>query len=153
MLCRQFFLASGSRQFVRGSVRSLSGSGSSDNVKIEYGDNGVSHLILNRHDGKNSFSKAMLEEFNRAVSSLQESKTTNVVVVSSGVPKVFCAGADLKERATMPESEVPEFVARLRSAFSALEALPMPTIAAIEGVALGGGLVSKIFSLNNGSSF
>ena len=75
-------------------------------IQLDIGTNGVANLVLNRHDGKNSFSKAMLEDFNQAVASLHVSSKTNVVIISSGVPKVFCAGADLKERATMPESEV-----------------------------------------------
>lgn len=63
-----------------------------------------------------------------------------VLILHSTVAKVFCAGADLKERATMPQSEVAPFVGRLRSSFTAVEQLPFPTIAAIEGAALGGGL-------------
>ncbi|KAE9584086.1 putative methylglutaconyl-CoA hydratase (mitochondrion) [Lupinus albus] len=65
---------------------------------------------------------------------------TNVAIISSSVPGVFCAGADLKERRTMNESEVKDFVNSLRSTFSFLEAVRVPTIAVIEGVALGGGL-------------
>jgi len=66
--------------------------------------------------------------------------SVRVVVVNSTVERVFCAGADLKERALMPEAEVSGFVHGLRSAFSDLESLPMPTIAAVDGAALGGGL-------------
>ena len=52
----------------------------------------------------------------------------------------FCAGADLKERAQMTNEEVSAFVQKLRHSVSELAALPMPTIAAIDGAALGGGL-------------
>ncbi|KAL9270172.1 putative enoyl-CoA hydratase 2, mitochondrial [Drosera capensis] len=51
-----------------------------------------------------------------------------------------CAGADLKERKTMSPSEVRYFVNNLRFAFTTLEELSIPTIAVIEGAALGGGL-------------
>jgi methylglutaconyl-CoA hydratase len=85
----------------------------------------------------------MLSEFVRGVESVQraaEVKAVNVLIVSSSVPNVFSAGADLKERQGMAESEVAGFVDSLRQAFTLLENLSVPTIAAIEGAALGGGL-------------
>ena len=51
----------------------------------------------------------------------------------------FSKGADLKERRAMGEDEVVAFVKRLRASFLALQRLPVPTIAAVGGVALGGG--------------
>jgi methylglutaconyl-CoA hydratase len=124
-------------------VRSLSTavvSGEDKNVIVELLDNGVATLALNRHKGKNSLSKAMIEEFKSAVSDLSNNKYVKVVVVKSNVEKVFCAGADLKERLTMSDDEVGPFVEKLRNAFDGVARLPMPTIAAIDGVALGGGL-------------
>ncbi|KAG8998863.1 hypothetical protein FRB93_013430 [Tulasnella sp. JGI-2019a] len=64
----------------------------------------------------------------------------NVLIVRSSQPGSFCAGADLVERRSMSKPEVNKFLADLRAAFSLLEDLPMPTIAAIDGPALGGGL-------------
>ncbi|PSS35410.1 hypothetical protein PHLCEN_2v1565 [Hermanssonia centrifuga] len=52
----------------------------------------------------------------------------------------FCAGADLAERRTMSQAQVDKFLLDLRGALGKLESLPMPTIAAIDGPALGGGL-------------
>lgn len=109
-------------------------------VAIERPSEGVAHLILQRHEGKNAFSADMIKEFNTAVSTLAAAKDINCVVVRSGVERVFCAGADLKERLVMPEDAVAPFVATLRAAFDGVAQLPMPTIAAIDGVALGGGL-------------
>jgi methylglutaconyl-CoA hydratase len=63
-----------------------------------------------------------------------------VIILRSAVDKCFSAGADLKERAEMKEEEVAPFVDRLRSTFSSLEnQVAVPTIAAIDGHALGGG--------------
>ena len=53
---------------------------------------------------------------------------------------VFCAGADLKERAKMTEADVPKFVAIARNLFNEFSKVSIPTIAAIDGAALGGGL-------------
>lgn len=59
------------------------------------------------------------------------------VVFTSGVPKVFCAGADLKERAAMSLNEAEDFVCRLRKLMDSVANIPAPTIAAAEGEAPG----------------
>jgi len=101
---------------------------------------GVTIVTLDRPAARNSLGKNLLGELQDAVAALHHDRETRVVIFNSAVEKVFCAGADLKERATMPEEEVGPFVERLRATFTAIEQLPMPTIAAIEGAALGGGL-------------
>lgn len=63
-----------------------------------------------------------------------------MLVVGSVKTGAFCAGADLIERKTMTQDQVSKFLSDLRLAFSTLESLPVPTIAAIDGPALGGGL-------------
>lgn len=63
-----------------------------------------------------------------------------VLVLRSATPGSFCAGADLSERRTMSQGQVNKFLVDLRAALGKLEALPVPTIAAIDGPALGGGL-------------
>ena len=61
------------------------------------------------------------------------------VILRSGTPGMFCAGADLKERKTMNEDEVKTFVRKLRSTFTMLETMECQTISVIDGPALGGG--------------
>lgn len=65
---------------------------------------------------------------------------TRVLIVRSTTPGSFCAGADLAERRTMTHVQVTKFLTDLRLTLSKLENMPMPTIAAIDGPALGGGL-------------
>ena len=71
---------------------------------------------------------------------LLERFSVNVLIVNSANPGSFCAGADLAERRTMSQIQVTKFLSDLRAVFGKLENLPVPTIAAIDGPALGGGL-------------
>jgi methylglutaconyl-CoA hydratase len=107
---------------------------------LEGEDAGIATLTLNRPAAKNALGTAMMAEFRTALDSLRFNPDVRAVVLRSSIPKVFCAGADLKERATMTRAEVSSFVHSLRCSLSDLAMLPMPVIGAIEGAALGGGL-------------
>lgn len=111
---------------------------------LEQEDTGISTITLNRPNSKNALGTAMLREFVSTIAALRFNPDTRVVILRSSVPRVFCAGADLKERATMTRAEVAAFVYGLRNAFTDLSTLPMPVIGAIEGAALGGGLELSI---------
>nr|ACN26354.1 unknown [Zea mays] len=63
----------------------------------------------------------MLQGLRSAIQEVEADTAANVVLVTSSVPKVFCAGADLKERRLMGPSEVRDFVNSLRSTFSSFE--------------------------------
>jgi methylglutaconyl-CoA hydratase len=104
------------------------------------GDEGIVLLGLERPEAKNALGRNLLAELESALAALREEPSARVVVLHSLVPGVFCAGADLKERAAMTPDQVEAFVKRLRAAFTAVEELPMPVLAAVEGAALGGGL-------------
>lgn len=103
-------------------------------------DEGLVLLGLNRPHAKNALGRQLLGELETVLRSLGEDPSVRVVMIHSLVPGVFCAGADLKERAGMSPEEASAFVARLRAAFTAVERLPMPVIGVVEGAALGGGL-------------
>ena len=103
-------------------------------------DSGIVLLGLERPLAKNALGRQLVKEMEEAIATLKEDLSIRVVVLHSLVPGVFCAGADLKERADMGQEEATDFVQRLRTTFRAVERLPMPTIAAIDGAALGGGL-------------
>lgn len=116
---------------------------SSDEIVVENltGErSGIAVLGFNRPRAKNAIGRVFLEQLEATLDRLKYDDSLRVLIVRSLVPGVFCAGADLKERAAMPLREVAPFVARLRGATVALEELPVPTIAALDGAALGGGL-------------
>lgn len=79
------------------------------------------------------------ESTNGIESERRDAAGCRCVVLTSFSDRVFSAGADLKERATMTEDEAADFVTVLRSTMERFASLPMPVIAAIEGVAVGGG--------------
>ncbi|XP_059442695.1 probable enoyl-CoA hydratase 2, mitochondrial isoform X1 [Corylus avellana] len=108
--------------------------------RLSDSDSGIVEVRLERPGAKNAIGKDMLRGLQETFEAIERDSSANVVLISSSVPRVFCAGADLKERKTMNPSEVHLFVNSLRATFSFLEALRLPTIAVIEGAALGGGL-------------
>ncbi|WP_026853165.1 enoyl-CoA hydratase-related protein [Geothrix fermentans] len=103
-------------------------------------DGGIVLLGLDRPAAKNALGRQLMTEFRQALADLRSDPAARVLVVHSLVPGVFCAGADLKERAGMSQAEAATFVQGLRDAFTELEDLPMPVLAALEGAAFGGGL-------------
>ncbi|KAL0361533.1 UNVERIFIED_CONTAM: putative enoyl-CoA hydratase 2, mitochondrial [Sesamum radiatum] len=125
------------------SIRTLLLQSASESVKLQQltdSDSGILEVNLERPATKNAIGKDMLRGLQYAFEAVNKDAAAKVLMICSSVPKVFCAGADLKERKTMSPSEVQNFVHSLRSTFSYLEELYIPTIAVIEGAALGGGL-------------
>jgi enoyl-CoA hydratase/carnithine racemase len=100
---------------------------------------GIAVLTLNRPKVMNSFSVALLHSLKEQVDALKFDNNVRVVIITGAGQKAFCAGADLKERATFDELQVKEFIFTIRNLFTAIEYLNKPVIAAINGVALGGG--------------
>lgn len=122
---------------------SVSDAGVTPDVVIERltGDQeGIVTLTLDRPEAKNALGQRMVKEFNEALDALRFDASARVLILQSNVPRVFCAGADLKERLQMSQQEAAAATFGFRSLFTQLEKMPMPTIAAIEGAALGGGL-------------
>ncbi|XP_042057009.1 probable enoyl-CoA hydratase 2, mitochondrial isoform X2 [Salvia splendens] len=116
------------------SARTLLVQSVSESVKLQKladSDSGIWEVNLERPSSKNAIGRDMLRGLRHTLESVNRDQTAKVLMISSSVPK---------ERKTMSPSEVRDFVNSLRSTFSYLEALCIPTIAVIEGAALGGGL-------------
>ncbi len=99
----------------------------------------IATVQLNNPQRYNAFSRQVIEELQDAARQLAVARDVRAVIVHGGEAKAFCSGADLKERQTMNETQVFEIVHLLRETLNLVARLPMPTIAAIHGMAFGGG--------------
>lgn len=100
----------------------------------------VAIITLNRPRAANALSLQMLQELNHYFQDLSFDDSVRTLIITGAGDKVFCAGADLKERAGMDPVQVKKTVALIRKTVEAVEKLPQPVIAAMNGSALGGGL-------------
>ena len=111
----------------------------SDNVLLVEQADGVATLTLNRPDVMNSLNFPLLHAIRDQIESFRFKPDVRVVIITAAGEKAFCAGADLKERATLPPERVKEFIFTIRNLFTSIEQLNKAVIAAVNGVALGGG--------------
>jgi len=111
-------------------------------VKVERltnNDKGIAIIGLNRPWSKNAINKYMVDQLSNAFKQMYNDNDIQVIIFRSLVKGVFCAGADLKERLSLPSSEVGKRVADIRNLANIIENVPIPVIAAVDGTALGGG--------------
>ncbi|GGE61174.1 enoyl-CoA hydratase [Priestia taiwanensis] len=108
-------------------------------VKLEKIAPHVMKLTLDRERQANALSLQLLSELKEVLAMIKKDDTIRVVLLTGSGEKAFCAGADLKERLHMNEEQVKGTVAKIRSVIHELELIRKPIVAAINGVALGGG--------------
>jgi methylglutaconyl-CoA hydratase len=102
-------------------------------------ENGIVMITLNRPEAANALSVQMLEDLHDAIITCKYDRSVRCIIITGAGEKAFCAGADLKERAGMDPTKVRRTVSLIRENINSLESLPQPVIAAINGVAFGGG--------------
>ena len=110
-----------------------------EGILLKDESDGIMTLTLNRPAIMNSLNFDMLLTLRDAIEAVRADKDVRVVIITGAGEKAFCAGADLKERATMPPDKVKAFILTIRNLFTTIEYLNKPVIAAVNGIALGGG--------------
>ncbi|OQX25521.1 MAG: enoyl-CoA hydratase [Desulfobacteraceae bacterium IS3] len=110
-----------------------------ENILLAEEQDSVVTLTLNRPDVMNSFNFALLRALRDQIESLRFRSDVRVIIITGAGDKAFCSGADLKERATLNPTQVKEYIFTIRNLFTSIEQLNKPVIAAVNGVALGGG--------------
>jgi enoyl-CoA hydratase len=116
-----------------------------DNVRLDR-DGAVATVTLNRPERRNSLSDAMLTDLGRVVTELRDDASTRVVILT-GAPPVFSAGADAGLKSSMSAEERRHAMASRKSQFrrlfervnTMLEGLEQITVCAVNGHAVGGG--------------
>src|SRR5262249_4541648 len=101
---------------------------------------GAAILTLNRPDRMNALSRKLICDLGAAGRELAADAQVRAIVITGAGTKVFCAGADLKERRDMSEDEVRTQIGLYRSELGVFDGCPKPVVAALNGLTLGGGL-------------
>jgi enoyl-CoA hydratase/carnithine racemase len=110
-----------------------------ESLCIERRDDGIVIVTINRPDRRNALDRHTLAAGRQLIRDIHYDKSARVLIVTGAGDRAFCAGADLKEREHMTMVEVRQYIRYIRDTFTEVENLPIPVIAAINGVSMGGG--------------
>ncbi|MEJ7820327.1 MAG: enoyl-CoA hydratase-related protein [Rubrobacteraceae bacterium] len=110
-----------------------------DYVKVERLDNGVAVLTIDRQDKLNALDQQVVEEIGQNLLELQSEGPRAIIITGAG-ERAFVAGADITAMRGMDALEAKRFAEIGHAAMALLDRSPIPTIAAVNGFALGGGL-------------
>jgi enoyl-CoA hydratase/carnithine racemase len=109
-------------------------------ILLDYPADGIAVLTFNRPQARNALDLESMRLFMATVAHLTTDASLRVLVVTGAGETAFCSGGDLVELSRYPsESDALEMITLMGDALLALEHLPVPVIAAINGYALGGG--------------
>lgn len=110
-----------------------------ENLLLEQPAPGVFCLTVNRPKALNALNAATLAELTRAISGVAADPSARVLLITGAGDKAFVAGADIAAMREMTAAQARAFSQAGMGVMHALEALPVPVIALVNGYALGGG--------------
>ena len=99
----------------------------------------IAVATINRPKALNALNSQVLEDLNELVDLVNADEEIRALVLTGAGEKAFVAGADIGEMSTLTKAEGEAFGKKGNDVFRKLETMPIPTIAAINGFALGGG--------------
>jgi len=112
-----------------------------DTIRIEYPGEMVGHVVLDRPHQLNTVNEELIEEFSQAIDHLEDDDEVRGVLVSGAGDRAFSAGADAMGMANKANPiDAVELSRAGQEAWGKLEECSMPTVAAIDGYCLGGGM-------------
>ncbi|KSV72023.1 hypothetical protein N182_30140 [Sinorhizobium sp. GL2] len=109
-----------------------------DYIRLETRGDGIAVLTLD-NPPLNLNTLTTLDKLKAACARIKADVSVRVLVITGSGDRAFCAGSDIKEFAEVREDVVSRKLTRENEAFTAIEQLPVPVIAALNGVTLGGG--------------
>ncbi len=109
-------------------------------IKQSIRDDGIGMIVLDQPQKSNALSIDLLKELQQTLHLFRENPSVHCIIFTGSGDKAFCAGADLKERLNMTQTQVGEAVRLIKETISMIDQMPQPTIASINGAAFGGGL-------------
>jgi enoyl-CoA hydratase len=109
-----------------------------ETIEVAY-DGGVATVTLNRPKQLNALNQQLFRELDQVLDQVVKDPAVRVVVITGAGDRAFAAGADIREFEAMGPMQALEFSRNTQRVMRKLETLPKPTIAAVNGFALGGG--------------